>query len=149
MRACIQRVRQANVVVGTESVGQIEHGLLVLLGVAQGDTQREVESLAEKIAGLRIFDDSAGKMNLSILDVGGKVLVVSQFTLLADCRKGKRPSFVDAAPPALAEQLYLMLIDRLALLGVPTAQGRFRANMQVELINDGPVTIILDSRAAL
>lgn len=145
MRACIQRVRQANVNVGAESVGKIEHGLLVLLGVSQSDTQREVDTLAEKIAGLRIFDDANGKMNLSVLDMGGAVLVVSQFTLLADCRKGKRPSFIDAAPPALAEQLYLMLIDKLTLLGVPTAQGRFRANMQVELTNDGPVTIILDS----
>lgn len=147
MIACIQRVRRAQVVVGRETVGRIDLGMLVLLGVAAGDGDAEALLLAEKVVGLRIFEDPDGKMNLALADVGGAMLVVSQFTLLADCRKGRRPSFTDAAPPELAERLYRVFVDAVAQRGVPVATGRFRAEMQVELINDGPVTILLDSRA--
>ena len=145
MRAVLQRVRRAAVVIDGESVGAIERGLLVLLGVAPTDTLADVQWMAEKVAGLRVFNDEAGKMNLSVADVGGGVLVVSQFTLFGDCRKGRRPSFLDAAPPEIAVPLYEAFVNALRSLGLPVATGRFGAMMQVELINEGPVTLILDT----
>jgi D-tyrosyl-tRNA(Tyr) deacylase len=148
MRAVLQRVRRASVVIEGESVGAIERGLLVLLGVAPTDTLADVRWLAEKTAGLRIFSDEADKMNLSVADVAGGVLVVSQFTLYGDCRKGRRPSFLDAAAPEIAVPLYEAFVNALRSLGLPVATGRFGALMQVELINDGPVTLILDTKAA-
>jgi D-tyrosyl-tRNA(Tyr) deacylase len=146
MRAVIQRVSQASVVVAEETVGAIDQGLMVLLGVAQGDTSKDVVTLADKTAGLRIFEDNDGKMNRSVKDIGGSILVVSQFTLLGDCRKGRRPGFSDAAPPELADALYQEYVDALRNRGIKVATGVFRANMQVALVNDGPVTIMLDSR---
>ncbi len=146
MRAVLQRVTQARVLVEGEVVGVIGPGLLVLLGVAASDTLEEVHWLADKVLGLRIFNDAEGKMNRSVADVGGAVLVVSQFTLYGDCRKGRRPSFIDAAPPELAVPLYEAFIADVRAQGIPVASGRFRAMMQVELVNDGPVTLIVDSR---
>lgn len=146
MRAVIQRVSEASVSVDRETVGAIGQGLLVLLGVAQGDTPQEAAYLAEKTAGLRIFEDDAGKMNCSVEDIGGDILVVSQFTLLGDCRKGRRPGFTAAAPPELADQLYEEYVAALRRRGINTATGVFRADMQVALVNDGPVTMLLDSR---
>jgi D-tyrosyl-tRNA(Tyr) deacylase len=145
MRACIQRVSRARVVVEGEITGEIGRGFLVLLGVAAKDTNAELKWLAEKIVGLRIFDDEAGKMNLSLADVAGAMLVVSQFTLYGDCKKGRRPSFIDAAPPEMAEQMYERFVAQVGQLGIPTAMGRFRTNMAVELTNDGPVTIWIDT----
>jgi D-tyrosyl-tRNA(Tyr) deacylase len=145
MRAVLQRVRRAVVAVDGETIGAIESGLLVLLGIAPADTIDDVRWLAEKTASLRIFNDEAGKMNLSVADVGGAVLVVSQFTLYGDCRKGRRPSFIDAAPPNVAVPLYETFVNALRSLGLPVRTGRFGAMMQVELVNDGPVTIIADS----
>ena len=145
MRAVLQRVSRAAVVIDGETAGAIERGLLVLLGVAPTDTPADAQWLAEKIASLRIFNDEADKMNLSVADVGGAVLVVSQFTLYGDCRKGRRPSFIGAAPPEVAVPLYEVFINALRSLGLPTATGRFGAMMQVELINEGPVTLILDT----
>ena len=145
MRAILQRVLRAKVTVGEEVTGEIAVGWLVLLGVAPADTRSEVDWLADKVAYLRAFADDAGKMNRSVLDVGGAVLVVSQFTLYGDCRKGRRPSFTDAAPPAVAEPLYESFVTALKAIGVPVATGRFAADMQVELVNDGPVTFILDT----
>jgi D-tyrosyl-tRNA(Tyr) deacylase len=146
MRAVLQRVSRAAVVIDGETVGAIEHGFLVLLGVAPTDTPAEAQRLADKVAGLRIFKDEADKMNRSLADIGGGVLVVSQFTLYGDCRKGRRPSFLDAAPPEIAVPLYETFINALRALGLPVATGRFGAMMQVELINDGPVTLILDTK---
>ena len=146
MRAVVQRVSRGAVVIDGETVGAIERGLLVLLGVATTDTLDESRWLADKVAGLRIFNDEAGKMNLSVADVGGALLVVSQFTLHGDCRKGRRPSFLGAAPPELAVPLYEAFINALRSLGLPVATGRFGAMMQVELVNDGPVTLLLDSK---
>ena len=146
MRAVIQRVAQARVEVGNEVVGAIGKGVLVLLGVAQGDTSADARYLAEKTAGLRIFEDAAGKMNLALDEVGGAVLAVSQFTLLGDCRKGRRPGFTDAAPPELADSLYNAYVAALRTEGLTVATGVFRAEMQVHLVNDGPVTLLLDSR---
>lgn len=146
MRAVLQRVRRANVSVEGETVGAIERGLLVLLGIAPADTIDDVRRLAEKTARLRIFNDEAGKMNCSVVDVGGAVLVVSQFTLYGDCRKGRRPSFIDAAPPNVAVPLYEAFVHALRSLGLPVRTGRFGAMMQVELVNDGPVTLILDTK---
>jgi D-tyrosyl-tRNA(Tyr) deacylase len=148
MRAVLQRVRRAKVTVEGEATGEIGAGWLVLLGVAPDDNQKQVEWLADKIANLRAFADDDGKMNRSVLDVGGSVLAVSQFTLYADCRKGRRPSFIGAALPAVAEPLYEAFVIALKALGVPVATGRFAADMQVELVNDGPVTIVLDSEVA-
>ena len=145
MRACIQRVSQARVVVDGEVTGEIGRGLLVLLGVAATDTETEMKWLADKIVGLRIFDDEAGKMNLSLADVRGGMLVVSQFTLYGDCKKGRRPSFIDAAPPEMAEAMYERFVAYVAQGGTPTATGRFRTTMAVELVNDGPVTIWIDT----
>lgn len=145
MRACIQRVRRARVTVAEEVTGQIGTGMLVLLGVACDDTDADARQLADKVAGLRIFEDAGGKMNLALADVGGAMLVVSQFTLLGDCRKGRRPSFDAAARPELAERLYQVFLDAVAALGVPVATGRFRQMMQVELVNDGPVTLLVET----
>ncbi|MDG5469282.1 D-aminoacyl-tRNA deacylase [Deltaproteobacteria bacterium IMCC39524] len=146
MRVVIQRVSEASVTVDQKTVGAIGQGLMVLLGVAQGDTSKEAKSLADKTAGLRIFEDDAGKMNRSVEEIGGSLLVVSQFTLLGDCRKGRRPGFTDAAPPELADQLYEEYVAALRSRGVNVATGVFRADMQVALVNDGPVTMLLDSR---
>ena len=145
MRACIQRVSESQVTVDGQTVGQIGRGVLVLLGVATGDTDAEAQALADKVVGLRIFEDDAGKMNLALSDVGGAMLVVSQFTLLGDCRKGRRPSFTNAAPPELAERLYELFVTEVRAKGIVAATGRFRANMQISLINDGPVTLLLDT----
>jgi D-tyrosyl-tRNA(Tyr) deacylase len=146
MRAVLQRVSRARVVVGDEVVGQIGRGLLVLLGVAHADSADDARWLADKVVGMRVFEDAAGKMNLSLPDVGGAVLVVSQFTLYGDCRKGRRPSFVDAAPPEIAVPLYEAFVNGIRAQGIATATGRFGAMMQVELVNDGPVTLIVDSK---
>jgi len=146
MRACVQRVTQAEVTIAGESVGRIERGLVVLLGVVAGDGPDDVAYLAEKIAGLRVFEDEAGKMNRDLAEIGGGMLVVSQFTLAGDCRRGKRPSFTDAAAPDVAVALYESFVALVAARGIPTATGRFRENMQVALVNDGPVTLLLDSR---
>jgi D-aminoacyl-tRNA deacylase len=145
MRAVIQRVLRASVTIAGETVGRIERGLLVLLGVHRTDTAAQVRWLADKVASLRIFPDADGKMNVGVQEAGGGILVVSQFTLYADCQKGRRPSFIDAAQPELAEPLYEQFANNLRALGIPVATGRFGADMQVELVNDGPVTIILDT----
>lgn len=146
MKAVIQRVTGARVIVGGEVTGQIGAGFLVLLGVAGGDTQKEAELLAGKVARLRVFQDDAGKMNLSLLETGGEALVVSQFTICADLRKGNRPSFTPAAPPEQAEALYEYFMRRLEAEGLPKpAAGRFGAEMHVELANHGPVTILMDT----
>jgi D-tyrosyl-tRNA(Tyr) deacylase len=147
MRAVVQRVSRARVVIDTEVAGEIGRGLLVLLGVTHADTVEQARWLADKLVGLRIFNDAQGKMNLSLGEVGGEVLVVSQFTLHGDCRKGRRPSFIEAAPPEIAIPLYEAFVDAVKALGVRTATGRFGAMMQVELVNDGPVTLIVDSKA--
>jgi D-tyrosyl-tRNA(Tyr) deacylase len=146
MRAVVQRVSQAEVTVDGESVGKIARGFLVLLGVAVDDQPADAVAVASKIVGLRVFEDEAGKMNLSLAEVGGAVLAVSQFTLLADCRQGRRPSFTAAAPPELANRLYQEFIAEVRGLGIPVETGRFQADMQVALVNDGPVTLLIDSR---
>lgn len=145
MRAVIQRVTDGSVVVGDEVCGRIEAGFVVLLGVAREDTDKDAEWMAAKIAGLRVFEDSDGKMNLGLTDVGGQVLLVSQFTLLGDCRKGRRPSFVNAADPQQAEQLYQSVAAELRGHGLTVETGAFRTHMSVALTNDGPVTLLLDS----
>jgi D-tyrosyl-tRNA(Tyr) deacylase len=145
MRACVQRVSRAQVSVEKEICGRIDRGLLILLGVVQGDAEADARQLAQKIVSLRIFDDPQGKMNLSVGDVGGAVLVVSQFTLAGDCRKGRRPSFDAAARPEVAEQLYEIFVQVVAEQGIPVATGRFRAHMMVELVNDGPVTFVVET----
>jgi len=145
VRAVVQRVTQASVEIDGEVVGAIGTGLVVLLGVKPGDDQRAIDFLAEKIANLRIFCDDEGKMNRSLIDVGGAALVVSQFTLYGDCRKGRRPSFIDAAAPEVAEPLYERFVARMREIGLSVETGRFAADMKVGLINDGPVTLILDS----
>ena len=147
MKAVVQRVSSASVNVGDERVGEIARGLLVLLGVADGDEAKDARWMAEKIVSLRIFEDDDGKMNRSLEDVGGALLAVSQFTLLGDCRKGRRPSFVKAARPELAEKLYREFVSIVEGLGVRTATGRFQAHMAVSLVNDGPVTILVESPA--
>jgi D-tyrosyl-tRNA(Tyr) deacylase len=144
MRAVIQRVRRASVTVDAALVGEIGVGLLVLLGVTDGDTPEHAQWLADKIAGLRIFADDDGKMNRSVVEIAGGVLVVSQFTLYGDCSKGRRPSFVEAAAPDIAIPLYEAFVAAMRSHGIATATGRFGAMMQVELINDGPVTLIID-----
>ena len=145
MRALLQRVSRASVTVEEQVVGQIGQGLLVLLGIGQGDSEVQVKTLADKIVHLRIFGDDEGKMNRSLLDIGGEILVVSQFTLYADTRRGRRPSFTDAAPPSIAEPLVERFKDAIAAYGLTIADGIFGAYMQVELLNDGPVTIWMDS----
>lgn len=147
MIACVQRVSHARVVVEGATIAQIERGLVVLLGVAEHDTAADCERLAAKIAGLRVFDDAEGKMNLGPSEVGGAVLVVSQFTLLGDCRRGRRPDFFAAAKPEIAEPLVQLFCEAVRRAGLPVVSGRFRAHMQVELVNDGPVTLVLDTAA--
>ncbi len=147
MRAVVQRVSRATVTVAGEIAGAIDSGLLVLLGVAEGDTQEDANYLAAKITGLRIFEDDAGKMNRSLAEAGGRMLVVSQFTLLGDCRKGRRPSFIAAARPEKAVELYRAFVAEARGQGVEVETGRFQEHMEVELVNDGPVTLILDTRA--
>jgi D-tyrosyl-tRNA(Tyr) deacylase len=144
MKAVIQRVSSAGVVVAGQTVGEIGRGILVLLGVDKGDDESKAEWLAEKIAGLRIFSDEEGKMNLSVQDVGGELLVVSQFTLAGNCAKGKRPSFDTAAAPAEGRRLYEYFLAAVSRRGLPVQSGIFQADMQVSLVNDGPVTFILE-----
>ncbi len=144
MRAIVQRVSRASVMIDGEAVGAIGTGLLVLLGITHADNVEGARWLAEKIAGLRIFNDADGKMNRDLTDVGGAMLIVSQFTLYGDCHKGKRPSFIDAAPPSVAIPLYEEFINSVKGLGIAVATGRFGADMQVELVNDGPVTLIVE-----
>ncbi|MDD4859401.1 MAG: D-aminoacyl-tRNA deacylase [Dehalococcoidales bacterium] len=149
MKALLQRVSRASVSVNGTEVGRIGRGLAVLVGIANGDTIKDAQYLVPKIAGLRIFEDVAGKFNLSALDIGGELLLVSQFTLLADARKGRRPSFTDAAPPAQAEELFNEFVSLARQTGLKVATGRFQQHMLVEILNDGPVTIMLDSRDKL
>ena len=146
MRAVVQRVTSARVRVDGAVIGEIGPGLLVLLGVTHEDAAVQADWLADKLVGLRIFNDADGKMNRSLADVGGGMLIVSQFTLYGDCSKGRRPSFITAAPPEIAIPLYEHFINAVKALGVPVATGRFGASMQVELVNDGPVTLIVDSK---
>ena len=146
MRVCVQRVTHAAVTIAGDLVGEISRGMVVLLGVASDDTASDAEQMADKLVGLRIFDDSEGKMNLSLAESKGEMLVVSQFTLLGDCRKGRRPSFITAAPPELAESLYEKFVSDVRGRGISVATGRFREHMHVLLVNDGPVTMLLDSR---
>lgn len=148
MRAVVQRVSRAKVTVAGEVVGEIGMGLLVLLGVGEEDRLDDAEYLAEKIVGLRIFPDDEGKMNRSLTEVGGGLLAVSQFTLYGDCRKGRRPSFIAAARPEQAVELYQAFVAEVRGRGIPAATGRFQEHMDVELVNDGPVTLLLDSRKA-
>lgn len=148
MRAVVQRVSRAQVTVEGEIVGEIGLGLLVLLGIGRDDSEADAAYLAEKIAGLRVFEDDQGKMNLSVKDVSGSMLAVSQFTLYGDMRRGKRPSFAAAAPPEKAQQLYEFFIEQIRAAGISCETGRFQAMMQVELVNEGPVTILLDSGKA-
>ena len=145
MRVLLQRVSWAEVVVDGEQIAAIGPGLLLFLGVTGDDTRAEADWLAEKVAGLRIFGDEAGKMNLSLSDIGGQALVVSQFTLYGDCRKGRRPGFDQAAEPAMAEELYEYFQTKLAGKNIPVSSGRFGAHMEVSLVNDGPVTFVIDS----
>ncbi len=145
MRAVVQRVRSARVTVSGDVVGEIGRGLLVLLGVHTSDTPEQARWLADKLAGLRIFEDDAGKMTLAVGDVGGAILVVSQFTLYGDCSKGRRPSFIAAARPETATPLYEAVVTALKAHGVPVATGVFGADMRVDLTNDGPVTLVIDS----
>lgn len=146
MRAVVQRVSRASVKVGGNITGQIADGLLVLLGVERNDLETDADYLADKIVGLRIFEDDAGKMNRNVLEVGGAVLAVSQFTLFGDVRKGKRPSFDEAARPERARELYQYFVERIRGLGLRCETGRFQEMMEVELVNQGPVTILLDSK---
>ena len=146
MRAVVQRVKRSSVNVGGETVGKIGRGLLVLLGVADGDSTDDADFMVNKIVHLRIFEDENEKMNRSLHDVGGEMLVVSQFTLLGDCRKGRRPSFINAAKPDKATELYEYFVEKTREHGITVQTGRFRAMMEVELINDGPVTLIIESR---
>ncbi len=146
MRAVVQRVTRASVRVGGETVGEIACGLVVLLGIARDDTRADAEYLVEKVAALRVFDDAEGRMNRSVADAGGGLLVVSQFTLYGDVRRGRRPSWIDAAPPEVAEPLYELFVAEARARVPSVATGSFRREMEVELVNDGPVTILLDSR---
>ena len=148
MRAVIQRVKQARVRVEGEVIGEIAHGLLCFLGVGKADQEADADYLAAKIPQLRIFADAEGRFNRSLLDIGGSILVVSQFTLFADCRKGRRPSFSEAAEPEQAKKLYHRFITNLKEQKIPVAQGEFQAHMEVELVNDGPVTLLLDSKTS-
>ena len=148
MRAVVQRVSRARVTVGNDVVGEIGRGLLVLLGVGQADTETGADYLADKIVSLRVFEDDSGKMNKAVGEVGGSLLVVSQFTLYGDIRRGKRPSFDDAAPPEIARMLYEYFVARIRAAGLVCETGKFQEMMQVELVNHGPVTILLDSSKA-
>ncbi len=145
MRAVVQRVESASVTVDGKLISEIGKGLLIFHGVAHGDTSADLDYLTNKVANLRVFEDDEGRMNRSLLEIGGEALVVSQFTLYGDCRKGRRPSFIDAAPPDKAEALYQQFIQALSNAGISVQAGIFQAMMDVELVNDGPVTILLDS----
>ena len=147
MRAVVQRVKESSVKTENETIGRIGKGLLILLGVANGDSSSDADYLVNKITNLRIFEDDKGKMNRSLLELGGEMMVVSQFTLLGDYRKGRRPSFVQAAEPNLAAELYEYFVNQVRGLGIAVQTGRFGAMMEVALINDGPVTLILESRS--
>ncbi|WP_293728839.1 D-aminoacyl-tRNA deacylase [uncultured Phascolarctobacterium sp.] len=149
MRAVVQRVDRASVTVDGQLTGKVERGLLVLLGVAEGDTEKDLHYIVDKVCGLRIFEDAGGKMNLSVQDIGGSLLAVSQFTLCGDCRKGKRPSFDKAAKPDTANVFYEQFVEQCRVKGLLVATGVFRAHMLVELVNNGPVTILLDSTKIL
>lgn len=149
MRAVVQRVDRASVTVDGKVTGSVQKGLMVLLGVAEGDTAKDLAYIVDKVCGLRIFEDEAGKMNLSVKDVGGAILAVSQFTLCGDCRHGKRPSFSAAARPEIANELYEQFVTACRNNGLPVETGVFRAHMLVELVNNGPVTILLDSSRIL
>lgn len=146
MRAVVQRVRESSVAIDGNVVGKCGHGLMVLIGVEVGDTEKDLSYIADKVPNLRIFEDEAGKMNRSLLDMGGQILAISQFTLLGDARGGRRPSFIAAARPDTAVPLYEALVEKWRSLGIHVETGEFGADMQVSLINDGPVTILLDSR---
>ena len=146
MRCVVQKVTRASVTVAGELVGEIGMGYMVLVGAEEGDAEADVNYCADKIAGLRVFEDADDKLNLSVKDVGGSVLLVSQFTLLGDARHGRRPSFIRAARPEQAEPLFEKLVQRVSDAGIPVATGRFRTHMEVSLVNDGPVTILLDSK---
>ena len=145
MRAVVQRVSSSSVTVGGSVIGSTKQGLLVLLGVTDTDTAEDVQYICEKVSHLRIFEDEQDKMNLSVMDIGGEVCVVSQFTLYGDARKGRRPNFMKAAPPAMAERLYLEVVETFKEKGLTVSTGQFQAHMQVSLVNDGPVTILVDS----
>ncbi|MCP4079498.1 MAG: D-tyrosyl-tRNA(Tyr) deacylase [Planctomycetaceae bacterium] len=149
MRGCVQRVSRAKVEVDSQIVGEIGMGLAVLLGVGKGDTEADAKYLAEKITQLRIFADDEGKMNRSLVDVSGQLLAISQFTLYGDVRKGRRPSFIQAADPDMGNRLYEYFVQQVRELGIAVATGQFQADMQVELVNEGPVTIILDSEKTI
>ncbi|HCX61883.1 MAG TPA: D-tyrosyl-tRNA(Tyr) deacylase [Clostridiales bacterium] len=146
MRAVVQRVKRANVTVDNKVIGEINHGILLLLGVEGDDDEKDLEYMCDKVSNLRIFEDENGKMNKSLLDVGGSILVISQFTLLGDARKGRRPSFTEAAQPDKAIPMYTKFISSMKEKNIFTQEGEFGADMQVELVNDGPVTILLDSK---
>ncbi len=146
MRAVIQRVKSASVYVDKRLTGQIKNGLLVLMGVGKGDGESDISYMVSKIPDLRIFEDATGKFNLSLREIKGEILVVSQFTLYGDCRKGRRPSFTEAEEPTLAKSLYEKFVTKLRDQGIPTQTGEFQAKMEVHLINDGPVTLLLDSK---
>lgn len=148
MRAVVQRVSSASVTVDGEVVGQIRKGFLVLLGISATDTNADLDYLANKLVGLRVFEDQDGKMNCSISDAQGAMLIISQFTLYADCRKGRRPSFIEAARPEIAEPIYEQFVAAVRSLGIPVETGQFQAHMDVNLVNDGPVTLLLDSSKA-
>lgn len=150
MKALVQRVTEGSVTVDGQVIGSIGKGLVILFGAGRGDSEKDVDYLAEKCANLRIFEDAAGKMNLSLLDIGGEALVISQFTLYGDCRKGRRPGFSDAADPAEAEQFYEHFLTKIAQAGVRNVQhGKFGADMKVKIFNDGPVTFMLESRGGV
>ncbi len=146
MRAVVQRVKSAEVLVNDKSIGKIGKGLLVFVGIGRGDSEEDLSFFASKLPELRIFEDSEGKFNLSLKEVKGEMLLVSQFTLYGDCRKGRRPSFTEAEEPALAKHLYERLVLKLREQGIPVQTGEFQAKMEVHLVNDGPVTLLLDSR---
>lgn len=146
MKALLQRVERARVTVDGESVGEIGAGLCVFLGVASGDGEKDLKWLAEKVVNLRIFEDSEGKMNLSVTDTGGEILAVSQFTLCGDCKRGRRPSWTGAAEPAEAKRLYEMFVDEIRSKGLKVETGVFQAHMKVDIVNDGPVTLMIDSK---
>ncbi|WP_457575601.1 D-aminoacyl-tRNA deacylase [Desulfomarina sp.] len=145
MRAVIQRVSSASVAIDSATTGKIGRGLVIFLGIHASDTERDLHWMADKTAALRIFEDNKGKMNLSLEDIGGEMLIISQFTLYGDCRRGRRPGYSDAAPPEIAEPLYQRFINEIKKKQIPVATGTFRAEMAVELVNDGPVTLLLDS----
>jgi D-tyrosyl-tRNA(Tyr) deacylase len=146
LKALLQRVERARVTVDGESVGEIGAGLCVFLGVASGDGEKDLKWLAEKVVNLRIFEDSEGKMNLSVTDTGGEILAVSQFTLCGDCKRGRRPSWTGAAEPAEAKRLYEMFVDEIRSKGLKVETGVFQAHMKVDIVNDGPVTLMIDSK---